>query len=127
MNFLATTTDLTVDRSLALPLKDATAAPLNNKKISPVTGEENDDLQLQLHRVLGALESNIELRKQHKPTDVDVSTVDQSEVDLDSSFLEEARNVSSSLVAFGCPANYPSIKGEGGLSLNLSFNIDTIF
>lgn len=91
VNFLATTTDLTADRSLSLPLKDTTSESLN-KTISPAAGEENNDLQQQLHRVLGALESNIELRKQHKPNDVDMPP-DPSEADLESSFLEEARNV----------------------------------
>lgn len=59
-------------------------------------GSENNDLQMQLHRVLGALESNIELRKQNKPsTDhADRSNVaESSEVDLESNFMDEACQV----------------------------------
>ena len=87
MNFLATTKDITAER--ALPLN--TSSIVNDTK--GASTEDNNDLQQQLHRVLGALESNIELRKQNKTTDADVSNDQQSELDLESHFLEEARNV----------------------------------
>ena len=53
---------------------------------------EENDLQRKLDRVLGTLESNIELRKHSKTTEI--SGIEHSEVDLESNFLEEARNVS---------------------------------
>ncbi|XP_066933133.1 colorectal mutant cancer protein-like isoform X3 [Clytia hemisphaerica] len=90
VNLLATTKDLI--RTPRAPNQDGEELP------TPESAQDNNDLTVQLHRVLGALESNIELRKQNKPnTDAtgersNVSNAaDASEVDLESNFLGEAR------------------------------------
>ena len=82
VNFLATTNEVTRSpKHVANPQKKEVAQP------DAVDGD-NNDLQMQLHRVLGALESNIELRKQKSANETERSTVaETSEADLESNFL----------------------------------------
>lgn len=67
---------------------------------------QSNDLTMELHRVLGSLESQMENRKQSKSKApatqastalsndvISTNTVDTSEVDLESNFLGEAREV----------------------------------
>ena len=100
INFLATTTEVT-------------RSPPKNDSIEQVAvenvGSENNDLQMQLHRVLGALESNIELRKQNKPSTDHAdrsNVVESSEVDLESNFMEEACQVNVKATPFSIISFY---------------------
>lgn len=95
VNFLATTNEVVGSPTGQKPL------PGDHEKITGPTPPSND-LTMQLHRVLGSLESEIEHRKQNKtttgvegkerPTNAP-NTVDASEVDLESNFLGEAGEV----------------------------------
>lgn len=96
VNFLATTNEVIGSPTGQKPL------PGNHEKVTG-TAPPSNDLTLQLHRVLGSLESEIEHRKQSKTTTTGVegaerstnasNAVDTSEVDLESNFLGEAGEV----------------------------------
>ena len=99
VNFLATTNEI---------VGPSSPKAGDNQKNTAVVGPapQSNDLTMQLHRVLGSLESEIEHRKQNKtttgPIDGDRSNtsnaVDAGEVDLESNFLGEAREVRHTLL-----------------------------